>query len=151
MRILVQRVKNAQVIVDSHEIASISKGLLLFVGVGREDDKQDAQYLAGKIVNLRIFEDDSGKMNLAIRQVNGEILSVPQFTLYADTLAGNRPGFEQSAEPIKARELWEEFNSLLLENSVVIKKGAFGKNMQVGLVNDGPVTIWLDSKQKSLD
>ena len=148
MRILVQRVKKASVHVEAKEIASIQRGLLLFVAIGAGDDAKDIEYMANKVLNLRIFEDDSGKMNLSIRQVSGEILSVPQFTLYADTSGGNRPGFEQSAEPMIARKLWEDFNSALINNAIVVKNGNFGAEMQVSLINDGPVTIWLDSKIK---
>ncbi len=147
MRILVQRVKNARVVVESREIAAIQKGLLLFVGISKEDELRDIDYLSNKVLSLRIFEDNTGKMNLSVMQINGEILSVPQFTLYADTLKGNRPGFEQSAEPLKAKQLWEQFNSSLIKNSVVVKTGNFGAHMQVELINDGPVTIWLDSSE----
>lgn len=147
MRVLVQRVKSAQVIVENREVASIEKGLLLFAGLAKEDTPADLEYLANKIINLRIFEDEVGKMNLSLRQVSAEILSVPQFTLYADTLKGNRPGFEQSADPILAKELWQKFNSLLISQGAIVKEGSFGSRMQVKLVNDGPVTIWLDSKE----
>lgn len=147
MRILVQRVKSANVIVEAKEVSAIQQGLLIFVAISKDDTPTDIEYLANKILNLRIFADEASKMNLSIRQINGEILSVPQFTLYADTLAGNRPSFEQAAEPLKAKQLWEEFNSLLIENGVIVKVGIFGAYMQVGLVNDGPVTIWLDSNE----
>ncbi|MEW6008752.1 MAG: D-aminoacyl-tRNA deacylase [Candidatus Omnitrophota bacterium] len=147
MRILAQRVKSASVSVEGRKSAEIRKGLLLFVGISKDDTKDDIEYLSNKVLNLRIFEDEVGKMNLSVRQVNGEILSVPQFTLYAYTLKGNRPGFEQSAEPLKAKHLWEEFNSSLIRNSVILKSGNFGAHMQVELINDGPVTIWLDSKE----
>ncbi len=148
MRILVQRVKKASVQVEAKEIAAIQHGLLLFVAVGEGDDSKDIEHMVNKVLNLRIFPDDSGKMNLSIRQVSGEILSVPQFTLYADTSGGNRPGFEQSAQPIIARKLWQDFNSVLISNGLIVKTGNFGAEMQVNLINDGPVTIWLDSKAK---
>lgn len=148
MRLLIQRVKKASVQVEAKEIAAIQHGLLLFVAVGTGDDSKDIEYMVNKVLNLRIFPDDAGKMNLSIRQVSGEILSVPQFTLYADTSGGNRPGFEQSAEPVIARKLWQDFNSVLISNGLIVKTGNFGAEMQVNLINDGPVTIWLDSKAK---
>ncbi len=148
MRILVQRVKSAKVIVEDRDIADIRQGLLLLVGVGRDDGAKDVEHLAKKVVNLRIFEDEQKKMNLNIKQVNGQILSVPQFTLYADTLKGNRPGFDLSAEPEMAKEYWGRFNKLLQENGIDVKEGVFGAHMEVGLINDGPVTIWLDSKHR---
>lgn len=148
MRLLIQRVKKASVQVEAKEIAAIQQGLLLLVAVGAGDDSKDIEYMVNKVLNLRIFADDSGKMNLSIRQMSGEILSVPQFTLYADTSGGNRPGFEQSAEPIIARKLWQDFNSALIDNGLIVKTGNFGAEMQVNLINDGPVTIWLDSKAK---
>lgn len=148
MRLLVQRVERASVRVEGREIASIQRGLLVFVGIAKDDDNEDLQYLANKVMNLRIFDDDLGKMNLSVRQLSAEVLSVPQFTLYADTSGGNRPGFEESAEPIKARKLWEDFNSLLVDNGLIVKAGDFGAHMEVDLVNDGPVTIWLDSAKK---
>jgi len=146
MRILVQRVKSAKVSVQGKDVSDINQGLLLLVGVGRDDGAEDIEHMAKKVVNLRIFEDEQGKMNLSIKQVDGKILSVPQFTLHADTRKGNRPGFDQSAEPQMAKDYWQRFNNLLRENGVEVKEGVFGAHMEVGLVNDGPVTIWLDSK-----
>lgn len=148
MRILVQRVNSAKVIVDNNEITHINDGLLLFVGVGKDDDVKDIDHMVKKVVNLRIFKDGHNKMNLNVKQIKGEILSVPQFTLYADTLKGNRPGFELSATPEVAKGYWEKFNNLLRENDIEVKEGIFGAYMEVELTNDGPVTIWLDSKQK---
>ncbi len=113
MRVLIQRVKNAKVTVNGRNMADIEKGLLLLVGVGKDDNTEDIEYLSKKVVSLRIFEDEGGKMNLNIKQVNGQILSVPQFTLYADTQKGNRPGFDLSAEPGKGKEYWNKFNELL--------------------------------------
>jgi len=146
MRLLIQRVKNAEVVVKGQGISDIARGLLILVGVGRDDVEVDIEFLAKKVVNLRIFEDEQGKMNLNIKQVNGQILSVPQFTLYADTRKGNRPGFELSAGPEMAENYWKRFNGLLRENGVDVREGVFGAHMEVGLVNDGPVTIWLDTK-----
>jgi len=148
MRILVQRIKTARVIVESQQAAAIGQGLLLFVGISKDDTLNDLEYLCNKVLNLRIFPDSEGKMNLSIRQINAEILSVPQFTLYADISKGNRPGFEEAAESPVAKGLWEKFDSLLIENGVIVKRGVFGVDMQVELVNDGPLTIWLDSKKK---
>lgn len=148
MRVLVQRVESADVFVDEQEVASIGKGLLLLVGIGREDIQDDLEYLSKKISNLRIFEDEGGKMNLDIKQVNGQILSVSQFTLFADTAKGNRPGFSLSADPAIAQEYWNKFNNALRHNGIEVKEGIFAAHMKVGLVNDGPVTIWLDSKNR---
>jgi len=148
MRILIQRVIRAQVIVDRKTVAETGKGLLLLVGVGKKDTLNDVEYVATKICNLRIFSDDQGKMNLNVKQVCGQILSVSQFTLFADTKKGNRPGFDRSAEPEMAAEYWKRFNILLRKRGVEVKEGIFGANMEVDLINDGPVTIWLDSKNR---
>lgn len=137
MRILIQRVKNANVVIEKRNISEIEKGLLLLVGIGKDDTHEDIEYLARK-----------GKLNLNIRQVNGQVLSVSQFTLYADTGKGNRPGFEQSAGQEMAKEYWEKFNDLLRENGLDVRPGVFGAHMEVGLTNDGPVTILLDSKNR---
>lgn len=146
MRVLVQRVTRAQVVVAEKEVASIASGLLILVGVSKDDDEKDAALLAKKIVFLRIFEDNEEKMNLDILQVQGAILSVPQFTLYADTSRGHRPGFDQAAEPSKAIVLWNKLNQLIADNGVCVSQGIFGATMDVQLTNDGPVTLWLDSK-----
>jgi len=149
MRILIQRVKEASVIVEGQIVASIAQGLVLFVGIGKDDGINDIEYLSKKVSNMRIFEDEQGKMNLNIYQVNGRILSVSQFTLYANTKKGNRPGFDQSAEPAMAKEYWEKFNDLLRANGLEVAEGIFGAHMSVKLINDGPVTIWIDSKNHS--
>lgn len=151
MRILIQRVKEASVIVEGQEIANIEQGLVIFVGIGKDDGIEDIGYLSRKVSNLRIFEDDEGKMNLNIHQSSGRILSVSQFTLYANTLKGNRPGFDQSAEPAIAKEYWIKFNELLRANGIEVVEGIFGAHMGVKLINDGPVTIWIDSKKPPLD
>ncbi len=149
MRILVQRVESADVTVDGRMVAVTGKGMLLFVGIGQDDTIEDIERLAKKVINLRIFEDENGKMNLNIKQAEGEVLSVSQFTLYADTKRGNRPGFDQAADPETAKEYWERFNGLLRTEGMKVEEGIFAANMQIGLVNDGPVTIMLDSQNPS--
>ncbi len=149
MRVLIQRVKSANITVNGKNVALIERGLLLFVGIGKDDNVNDIEYLSNKIIKLRIFEDELGKMNLDIKQINGQILSIPQFTLYADTRRGNRPGFEFSASSDKAKDYWNKFNILLRENNITVNEGIFGAHMEVGLINDGPVTIYLNSKEKS--
>ena len=146
MRILVQRVESADVTVDGRMIASTGKGMLLLVGIGQEDTIEDIERLAKKVINLRIFNDENGKINLNIKQAEGEILSVSQFTLYADTKRGNRPGFGNAAEPEIAKDYWEQFNELLRKEGINVEEGIFAADMQIGLVNDGPVTIMLDSE-----
>lgn len=149
MRALLQRVSRARVSVDGASAAEIGRGLLILVGVGKDDTPGDAELLSRKIRNLRIFEDENGKMNLNIEQVKGSALSVPQFTLYADTSKGNRPGFGLSAEPNKAKEYWARLNTLLRDEGIDVGEGVFGAHMDVELVNDGPVTIWLDESSPS--
>jgi D-tyrosyl-tRNA(Tyr) deacylase len=148
MRVLIQRVKRAKVIIKGKIHAEINRGMLLFVGVGKDDNMDDIETMARKLLNLRIFNDEHGKMNLNVQQVKCEILSIPQFTLYADTRRGNRPGFDMAAEPRIAKDYWIKLNELLSKGGVVIKEGVFGAHMEVFLVNDGPVTLWLDSRYK---
>lgn len=143
MRIVVQRVKGARVRVSEQLVAEIKHGLLLLVGIGKEDKIEDVERLSKKVANLRIFEDEQGKMNYNIMQIKGEILSVPQFTLCADMRKGNRPGFDLSAPPETAKEHWERFNDVLRRDGLDVKAGVFGANMEVELINDGPVTIIL--------
>lgn len=143
MKIVIQRVKSAKVRVEGRNVALIKQGLLLLIGVGKDDNVEEIGRLAKKVVNLRIFEDEQGKMNLNIKQVNGQILSVPQFTLYADTQKGNRPGFDESSEPGMAKEYWGRFNNMLEEDGIDVKTGIFGAHMEVELINEGPVTIIL--------
>ena len=150
MRVLVQRIKNADVTIDGRKVGAAGKGMLLFVGIGQDDTIGDIERLAKKVLNLRIFPDQNGKMNLNIKQSEGEVLSVSQFTLYADTKKGNRPGFDQAAAPEVAKEYWERFNELLRKEGLKVEEGIFAANMQVGLVNDGPVTIMLDSEAHAL-
>ncbi|EFQ58289.1 D-aminoacyl-tRNA deacylase [Streptococcus downei] len=145
MKIILQRVRQAQVTIDEKMVASISQGLLLLVGIGPDDGPEDLDYMARKVLNMRIFSDPAGKMNLSVLEIGGQILSVSQFTLYASTKKGNRPAFTQAAPPQMARKLYQDFNQILSE-SLVLEQGEFGADMQVSLVNDGPVTIILDSK-----
>ena len=146
MRVLIQRVKKASVLVNEALISEIGTGLLLFVGIGFDDGSKDAGYAARKIAGLRIFSDEQGKMNRNVLDAQGEVLSVPQFTLFADIRHGNRPGFDTAAEQVIAKRLWEQFNQNLCGTGIPVKTGVFGADMEVCLVNDGPVTIWLDSR-----
>jgi D-aminoacyl-tRNA deacylase len=146
MRVVVQRSKKAKVIVDGNIIGEIKKGFVLLVGVTHEDQAEDAAFLAEKIVNLRIFEDDNEKMNLSLLDVGGDILSVSQFTLYGDCRKGRRPNFMEAAKPDHALDIYEAFNQLLREKGVKVETGIFGAMMDVELTNDGPVTLILESK-----
>ncbi|GAB4460648.1 MAG: D-aminoacyl-tRNA deacylase [Bacteroidales bacterium] len=149
MRILIQRVNNASVTIENKVHAEIKKGLLVFVGIEEADNEEDAVWLAKKLVNLRIFNDNQGVMNLSVKDIDGDILVVSQFTLHALPKKGNRPSYIKAAAPEKAIPLYERFQKeIVLEFGKKIKTGVFGANMQVSLVNDGPVTIWIDSKNK---
>ena len=149
MRIVLQRVKSASVSIEGLVVGEIEQGFLLLVGVGPNDTRDDASYLARKIAGMRIFSDENGKMNLSIDQVGGKILSVSQFTLFADTKKGNRPSFTGAASPEAANKLYEEFNEILrTEYGLIVETGEFGADMQVSLVNDGPVTLLLDTKNQ---
>ena len=149
MRIVLQRVKSASVSIEGTVVGEIEQGFLLLVGVGPNDTRDDASYLARKIAGMRIFSDENGKMNLSIDQVGGKILSVSQFTLFADTKKGNRPSFTGAASPEAANKLYEEFNEILrTEYGLIVETGEFGADMRVNLVNDGPVTILLDTKNQ---
>lgn len=147
MRALIQRVQYAAVTDQDtgKELARIGPGICLFLGVGQDDTSQEAAWLAGKVARLRIFSDQAGKMNLSVQDVAGSVLVISQFTLYADTRRGNRPGFGQAAGPEKARALYEEFVLLLKEMGVPVATGRFAASMQVELANDGPVTIMLET------
>jgi D-tyrosyl-tRNA(Tyr) deacylase len=147
MRAVIQRVKSASVKVDSKYIGKIGQGLLIFVGVGKDDTDKDAEYVASKITDLRIFEDNNGKMNLSLKAVNGQMLIVSQFTLFGDCRKGKRPSFEDAADIEKAKSLYEFFIEKCKSSNLFICKGMFRENMLVDLVNDGPVTILLDSKK----
>jgi len=144
MRAVIQRVKEASVKVNGNLVSSIGKGFLILLGVSKTDTEKEAREIAKKVSFIRIFEDENGKMNLSLRDVAGEILSVSQFTLYADTSRGRRPGFEKAAPREIAIELWNKFNQYLREEGFTVKEGIFGKHMEVSLINDGPVTIILE-------
>lgn len=144
MRIVLQRTKAAQVTVDGEVTGAISKGYVLLVGVTHEDTKAQADWLAEKIAGLRLFEDEEGKMNRSIDEVGGQILSVSQFTLYADTRRGRRPSFVEAARPETAEPLWLYFNERLCTLGLQVETGVFGAMMDVELTNDGPVTIILE-------
>ncbi|MFP5106455.1 D-aminoacyl-tRNA deacylase [Neobacillus sp. C211] len=146
MRVVVQRSKGANVTVGGEVTGQITKGLVLLVGITHADKEEDAIYLADKIANLRIFEDADEKMNLSLLDVGGEILSVSQFTLYGDCRKGRRPNFMDAARPDQAVQLYELLNSLLLEKGIRVETGIFGAMMDVELINDGPVTLILESK-----
>lgn len=146
MRVVVQRSKEASVTVAGEVTGQITKGLVLLVGVTHTDKEEDAVYLADKIANLRIFEDADEKMNFSLMDVGGEILSVSQFTLYGDCRKGRRPNFMDAARPDQAVQIYEAFNSLLREKGIRVETGIFGAMMDVQLINDGPVTLIVDSK-----
>ena len=149
MRLLIQRVKNASVSVGGDELSRIGLGLLVLVGVGVEDTDEDMEYLAGKLVRLRIFDDEQGVMNLDVRQVGGEVLVVSQFTLQASTRKGNRPSYVRAAPEAVSRPMYERFTARVAELlGREVPTGEFGADMQVALVNAGPVTIWIDSKMR---
>ena len=145
MRAVVQRVNRAQVTVGQEVVGKIGPGLLVLLGIAKTDTQADAEYLAAKIVGLRVFEDQSGKMNLSLAETNGAILAVSQFTLYGDVRKGRRPSFDDAASPELARELYEDFVAKIRESGVICETGRFQAMMQVELMNDGPVTILLDS------
>ncbi|WP_307892134.1 D-aminoacyl-tRNA deacylase [Bacillus swezeyi] len=146
MKLVVQRVTDASVSVGGESVGEIGLGLMVLVGVTHDDTSEDVAYLAEKLVNLRIFEDDGEKMNLSLLDVGGSVLSVSQFTLYGETKKGRRPNFTKAAKPDMALQLYEEWNSLLREKSVTVETGRFGEMMDVKLTNSGPVTLIMDSK-----
>lgn len=141
MRVVLQRVNHAQVTIDDQVVGKIGKGYMLLVGFGPEDGDEQLDYMVHKIVHLRVFEDEDGKMNRGLKDVGGAILSISQFTLYADTKRGNRPGFNQAAKPAIAEPLYNRFNEKLAAAGVHVETGHFGADMKVDLENDGPVTI----------
>lgn len=147
MRLIIQRVREASLSIEGHSRAAIGQGLVLLVGLAPDDDQTDIDYAVRKLVNMRIFSDEAGKMNRSIQDIQGQILSVSQFTLYADTKKGNRPAFTGAAAPALASQLYDQFNQELVAY-VPVQTGIFGADMQVSLTNDGPVTIILDTKNR---
>lgn len=148
MRLVIQRSKEATVSVKGNIIGSIDKGLVVLVGVTHEDTLEDVEYVVNKCINLRIFEDEAGKMNLSLKDAGGEVLSISQFTLFADTRKGRRPSFVDAAKPDVANELYEAFNKKVRDEGIDVATGEFGADMDVSLINDGPVTIIIDSKDR---
>ena len=147
MRAVIQRVLEATVKVHDKLVGQIGKGLLVYLGVGKEDGLKDAEFIADKLVNLRIFADEAGKMNRSVLDVGGQILLVSNFTLYGDCRKGRRPGFDAAAEPVLAQQLYEKVIELVGKSGVAVEKGVFGAYMHVSSINDGPVTFLLDSSR----
>lgn len=147
MRAVVQRVNNASVTVDGERLSQISQGLLVLLGVGEDDDEKDVEYMVNKVVGLRIFQDANDKMNLSVTDIEGELLVVSQFTLYGDVRKGKRPSFSSAAKPDLGEDLYKKFVQKTRELGVKTKTGSFGADMDVELLNQGPVTILLDSKK----
>ena len=147
MRAVIQRVSQARVEVEGKPAGQIGPGLVVLLGVGVADDRQDAEYLADKITNLRIFADDTGKMNLSLKDTGGATLIVSQFTLYGDVRRGRRPSYSDAADPEKAKNLYEYFVEIMRSMGIQVETGVFQAMMQVSLTNDGPVTILLDSSK----
>lgn len=144
MKLVVQRVSNAKVEVNGEIVGNIGKGFLVLCGITHSDTKKEVEYLAKKVCNLRVFEDENGKMNLGLKDVDGELLIISQFTLYGDTTGGNRPSFIEAAKPEIANELYEYFLEKCREYDIKVEKGIFGADMKVSLLNDGPVTIIME-------
>lgn len=149
MKIVIQRVSEAHVKVEGKTVGEIGKGLMLLVGIDENDEKADADWLVQKILNLRIFGDEDGKLNLSVKDISGEILCISQFTLIADYKKGNRPSFIKAAKPDKAVPLFDYFKEEMAKSGLKTESGIFGADMKVSLINDGPVTIVMDSVTKS--
>ena len=148
MRAVVQRVSKASVTIAQQEVGKIDQGLVILLGIHEKDTQDDVDYLVKKIAQMRIFEDEQGKMNRSVEDVEGQILSVSQFTLFADTKKGNRPSFISTARPETAIPLYEAFNEGIRNRGITVATGQFGADMAVSLINDGPVTIIIDSQNK---
>lgn len=144
MKLVIQRVSNASVKINNEEISKIKKGYLVLVGINNSDTKSNADYLVNKLVNLRLFEDENDKLNLSLKDVNGELLLVSQFTLYADCSHGNRPSFKEAAKASYAKDMYDYFAQQCKSKISVVKEGSFGSYMQVNLTNDGPATIIME-------
>jgi D-tyrosyl-tRNA(Tyr) deacylase len=149
MKAVIQRVTSASVTVDNKLVSSIEQGFLVLVGVKKGDTREDANYLARKIAKLRVFNDEAGKMNLRLEQIGGAVLAVSQFTLYADTRGGNRPSFIEVASSDDGRRLYKEFCEALRNEQLEVQEGIFQADMKINLLNDGPVTIIIDSSERS--
>lgn len=149
MRVVIQRVSESSVKVDYKTVGEIANGYMLLIGIEEEDEKSDADWLVQKILNLRVFGDNEGKLNLSILDIKGEILCISQFTLIADYKKGNRPSFIKAAKPDKAIPLFEYFKEEIAKSGLKTESGIFGADMKVSLINDGPVTILMDSKTRS--
>ena len=149
MRVVIQRVSEASVKVDNQIVGEIGKGLMLLIGVDESDENSDADWLVKKILDVRVFSDDEGKMNHSVKDINGEILCISQFTLISDYKKGNRPSYIKAARPDKAIPLFEYFKDEMKKSGLKTESGIFGADMKVSLLNDGPVTIVMDSKTKS--
>lgn len=147
MRLVIQRVKSASCTVDNKITGQIGKGFMVLVGIGLDDNKEIVEKMALKLSKLRVFEDENQKMNLSLYDVGGDVLSISQFTLYADASSGNRPSFINAMKGVEAKELYEHFNSCLENLNLKVETGIFGADMAIELINDGPVTIILDSKE----
>ena len=148
MKVVIQRVSESGVVVENQSVGKIGKGFMLLIGIDENDEKQDADWLVQKILNLRVFGDEEGKLNLSILDIKGELLCISQFTLIADYKKGNRPSFIKAAKPDKAIPLFEYFKEEIAKSGLKTESGIFGADMKVSLTNDGPVTIVMDSKTK---
>ncbi|MCT3763607.1 D-aminoacyl-tRNA deacylase [Elizabethkingia anophelis] len=148
MKVVIQRVSESEVVVENQSVGKIGKGFMLLIGIDENDEKQDADWLVQKILNLRVFGDEEGKMNLSIVDIKGDLVCISQFTLIADYKKGNRPSFIKAAKPDKAIPLFEYFKEEIAKSGLKTESGIFGADMKVSLINDGPVTIVMDSKTK---
>lgn len=148
MRIVIQRVSEASVSIHQEIAGQINQGFMVLVGVEEADSQEDVDYLVRKTANMRIFEDEEGKMNISLKDIGGQVLSISQFTLHANTKKGNRPSFIDAAKPDHSLPLYEAYNEGLRQEGLTVETGEFGADMQVALINDGPVTIIIDSKDK---
>jgi D-tyrosyl-tRNA(Tyr) deacylase len=146
MRVVLQRTKNSSVSINDEIVGQISRGLTLLVGITHDDTLEDVEYVAEKIINLRIFEDENGKMNHSLKEVSGQVLSISQFTLYGDCKKGRRPNFMAAAKPEVAEGLYHQFNDVLRSKGIEVQTGVFGAMMEVSIANDGPVTLIVESK-----